>query len=122
MKSKVKWVFLVGLLVLLFIGLSACFPTSSPTPSTALTDQQVAALIVNVTPYLDSYLHQEGRPVTNSTVTPTGDWVATYQGDNSWIVQGNVMVGYPAGNKLCTTTWTFKHAIGEIRLIDFACD
>jgi len=119
MKGKVMRFFLVGLLALSLPSFLSCITA----PTDKLTNQQVVAVILNSVPYIDYYLEQEGRPLTNSTsIRPFGDWEAFNEGDGNWRVQGKVVVSYPDGDKYCSTTWTFTEDGGVVRLIQFAYD
>lgn len=131
MKSSVKWLFPVGLLIVLLVLLSACgsIPGLSPpppqtpqTPQTALTNAGATAIIAyQAVPYIDYYLKQAGQPTLDQQVTASGDWNAVYQGEGVWRVEGSVMVVYPSGNKDCATAWTLNETDGTIKLVKFVC-
>jgi len=126
MRIRAKWLLLSGLCVLLVVPLLGCGLIKTLTTPSALNSSQAIALIqIAGVPYIDDYYeevvgHEEAEATgTIGYVTPTAGWVANYQGEGNWIIQGPVKT-----NKWgdCLTTWTLSEADSEIKLIGFKCD
>jgi len=75
-------------------------------------------------PYTDYYLKQEGLPLIHSTPNPVALWVASYEGEGNWSIQGAVVVSHVRYKILdrdsyYLTTWTFNEDSSKIRLVEF---
>ena len=122
MSTKVRKFYVVTLPVILLCLISICVLTSCFGPSSRLTRQQVVAFIAySGVPYLDQYLKESGKEVTNSQAVAGGDWDAVFGDDKVWTITGQVTVRYPEGDKTCSTTWTLSEVDGKIKLKKFTC-
>lgn len=126
MRNKTKRFLLGGLIALLVVPLLGCgFLENLMNPATLTREQAVAIVLVAGTPYLDDHLAEAlGEEEAQNygkigTVTPTGDWDATYQGDGEWEIEGPVITKNWGE---CLTIWKLSEADSEIRLIGFNCD
>lgn len=126
MRNKAKRFWLSSLVALLVVPLLGCgFLENLINPPALNRQEAVAIILVAGTPYIDDYLvetlgEEEAQAYGKiGTVTPTGEWDATYQGDGQWEVQGPVTTKNWGE---CLTTWTINEADSKIRLIGFNCD
>lgn len=125
MKSMVRPVLIAGAAAIMAVPLSGCGMINSLISPSALNSQQAIAIIqVAGLPYIDDYYQEASEdPQTDieiGSVTPVGEWTATYDGEGRWEVQGMVATG-SWGN--CLTTWILdEENDSRIRLIGFSCD
>lgn len=126
MRNKAKLLLLGSLAALLVVPLLGCGLVETFVSPAALSSQQAIAIIqVAGIPYIDDYYKEtiEGEgsqsPVTISPATPVGQWVANYEGEGNWRIQGPVATS-TWGN--CLTTWTLREEDSKISLIGFNCD
>ena len=126
MRIKAKWFLLSGLVALLVVPLLGCGLVKTLTTPAALTNIQAIALIqIAGVPYIDDYYKETvGEEEAQASgdigrVTPTGQWVANYQGDGNWEIQGPVITKNWGD---CLTVWTLSEADSKIQLIGFNCD
>ena len=126
MRNKAKLLLLGSLAALLVVPLLGCGLVETFVSPAALSSQQAIAIIqVAGIPYIDDYYKEtiEGEgsqaPVTISPATPVGQWVANYEGEGNWRIQGPVATSTWDN---CLTTWTLREADSKIRLIGFNCD
>lgn len=118
MRSSVKWLCLVGLLIVLPALFPAC---TSSAPRTRFTDQQVAVLIAaTAVPSIDYYLKQNGQQPLGCPLGATGNWTATYGEGALWTVKGQILVRCPSEDKICSSTWTLSDADGTMKLVELA--
>lgn len=126
MRSKAKWFLLSGLVTLLVVPALGCgFLGALLTPSSINSQQAIAIIQIVGVPYIDNYyteaIGEEEAQASGDIgpVTPVGEWVANYQGDGRWIVQGPVTTNSWGD---CLTTWTLRESDTEVQLIGFDCD
>jgi hypothetical protein len=125
MGNKAKSLLLSGLAVLLVVPLLGCGLINTLVSPAALSSQQAIAIVqIAGIPYIDDYYQEavEGQgsetPVKISPATPVGQWVADYDGNGSWRIQGTVTTSAWGS---CLTTWTLREEDSKIRLIGFNC-
>lgn len=126
MRSKAKWLWLTGLMALLVVPSLGCgLVETLITPARLSSGQAIAIIQISGVPYIDDYYQETvGEEAFQESggigyVTPTGQWVANYDGKSIWIVQGAVITNSWGD---CLTTWTLSEADSEIQLIGFDCD
>jgi len=122
MKTKGKWFLLSGLVALLVVPLQACYIGRTPPSLTKL--EALVIIQAYAVPYIDQYYaetlgKESPQPYENiGYATPTGDWVAKYDGKGNWRIEGTVKTNN-LGN--CSTIWTINESTSKIRLIEFEC-
>ena len=126
MRIKAKWFLLGGLVALLVVPLLGCGLVKTLTTPSALNSTLAIAIIqIAGVPYIDDYYKETvGEEEAQASrdigpVTPTGQWVANYQGEGNWEIQGPVITKNWGD---CLTTWTLSEADSKIQLIGFNCD
>jgi len=126
MRNIAKKCLLSGLVVAVMVPLLGCgFMENLMNPAALTREQAIAIILVAGTPYIDDYLvdalgEEEAQAYSEiGTVTPTGDWNATYQGEGEWEIKGPVITK-DWGE--CLTTWELSEADSKVRLIGFSCD
>jgi hypothetical protein len=125
MRNKAKIFLLSSLAALLVVPLLGCgFIGKLTHPSALSREQAIAIILVAGTPYIDDYIvdalgEEEAQSYGKiGTVTPTGDWDASYA-DGEWEIQGPVITKNWGE---CLTTWKLSEKDSKIRLVGFSCD
>ncbi|MDD4985086.1 MAG: hypothetical protein PHQ43_04755 [Dehalococcoidales bacterium] len=125
MGNRAKSLLLSGLAVVLVVPLLGCGLINTLVSPAALSTQQAIAIIqIAGIPYIDDYYQEavEGQgaetPTKISPARPVGQWVADYDGNGNWRIQGTVTTNAWGS---CLTTWTLREEDSRIKLIGFNC-